>query len=114
MWLQENPAAPVQVPPGKAPGCSSALGCSIQYEFPLRFDWVISLSLFLDKVKSYFDRWGGFFLVLELNHFSLSDFQVEHQYSHIFTVTVRKATNVTKGAIGDMREYFSFYFACLP
>ncbi|NXS17699.1 PA24A phospholipase, partial [Mystacornis crossleyi] len=36
--------------------------------------------------------------------FSLSDFQVEHQYSHIFTVTVRKATNVTKGAIGDMLD----------
>ncbi|NWZ40810.1 PA24A phospholipase, partial [Brachypodius atriceps] len=35
---------------------------------------------------------------------SLSDFQVEHQYSHIFTVTVRKATNVTKGAIGDMLD----------
>ncbi|NWZ99182.1 PA24A phospholipase, partial [Nesospiza acunhae] len=32
------------------------------------------------------------------------DFQVEHQYSHIFTVTVRKATNVTKGAIGDMLD----------
>ncbi|RMC08351.1 hypothetical protein DUI87_14593 [Hirundo rustica rustica] len=31
-------------------------------------------------------------------------FQVEHQYSHIFTVTVRKATNVTKGAIGDMLD----------
>ncbi|XP_031464338.1 cytosolic phospholipase A2 [Phasianus colchicus] len=29
---------------------------------------------------------------------------VEHQYSHIFTVTVRKATNVTKGAIGDMLD----------
>lgn len=29
---------------------------------------------------------------------------VEHQYSHVFTVTVRKATNVTKGAIGDMRR----------
>ncbi|NXM86063.1 PA24A phospholipase, partial [Oenanthe oenanthe] len=28
----------------------------------------------------------------------------EHQYSHIFTVTVRKATNVTKGAIGDMLD----------
>ncbi|NXV99395.1 PA24A phospholipase, partial [Fregetta grallaria] len=34
----------------------------------------------------------------------LSDFQVEHQYSHVFTVTVRKATNVTKGAIGDMLD----------
>nr|XP_009670944.1 PREDICTED: cytosolic phospholipase A2 [Struthio camelus australis] len=29
---------------------------------------------------------------------------VEHQYSHVFTVTVRKATNVTKGAIGDMLD----------
>ncbi|KAK2540197.1 Pla2g4a [Columba guinea] len=29
---------------------------------------------------------------------------VEHQYSHIFTVTVRKATNVTKGAFGDMLD----------
>lgn len=52
-------------------------------------------------------------MVLELNQLSLSDFQVEHQYSHIFTVTVRKATNVTKGAIGDMREYLSFCFAFL-
>ncbi|XP_062353570.1 cytosolic phospholipase A2 isoform X2 [Cinclus cinclus] len=29
---------------------------------------------------------------------------VEHQYSHILTVTIRKATNVTKGAIGDMLD----------
>lgn len=57
----------------------------------------------------------GRFLVLDLNHLSLSDFQVEHQYSHIFTVTVRKATNVTKGAIGDMREYLSILlFFCEP
>lgn len=35
--------------------------------------------------------------------------QVEHQYSHKFTVTVKGAKNVTKGALGDMREYL-FYF----
>uniref|UniRef100_A0A674JKA7 Phospholipase A2 n=1 Tax=Terrapene triunguis TaxID=2587831 RepID=A0A674JKA7_9SAUR len=32
------------------------------------------------------------------------DFQVEHQYSHKLTVTVLKATNVTKGAFGDMLD----------
>uniref|UniRef100_A0A8D0LAQ3 Phospholipase A2 n=1 Tax=Sphenodon punctatus TaxID=8508 RepID=A0A8D0LAQ3_SPHPU len=30
--------------------------------------------------------------------------QVEHQYSHKFTVTVKNATKVTKGAIGDMLD----------
>ncbi|KAF7241273.1 Cytosolic phospholipase A2 [Varanus komodoensis] len=30
--------------------------------------------------------------------------QVEHQYSHTFTVTVKHAKNVTKGAIGDMLD----------
>lgn len=30
--------------------------------------------------------------------------QVEHQYSHKFTVVVLRATKVTKGAFGDMRE----------
>lgn len=30
--------------------------------------------------------------------------QVEHQYSHRFKVTVVRAQNVTKGALGDLRE----------
>lgn len=33
-------------------------------------------------------------------------FQVEHQYSHKFTVVVLHATKVTKGAFGDMRKCF--------
>lgn len=37
------------------------------------------------------------------NLLSLS-LQVEHQYSHKFTVVVLRATKVTKGAFGDMRE----------
>lgn len=30
---------------------------------------------------------------------------MEHQYSHKFTVVVLSATKVTKGTLGDMREY---------
>lgn len=53
MWLQENQVTLVWSlwPFSKATGRSSALRCSIQYEFLLYFDWVISLSRFLDKTK---------------------------------------------------------------
>lgn len=60
----------------------------------------------------------GGVLIFSLTHWSV-DFQVEHQYSHKFTVTVKQAKNVTKGALGDMRKYlyhlitiffFFFYF----
>lgn len=36
--------------------------------------------------------------------------QVEHQYSHRFRVTVVRAENVTKGALGDLRECDVFFF----
>lgn len=39
--------------------------------------------------------------------------QVEHQYSHKFRVTVVRAENVTKGALGDLRECrLCFVSAC--
>ncbi|KAG9483379.1 cytosolic phospholipase A2 [Eleutherodactylus coqui] len=43
---------------------------------------------------------------------------VEHQYSHRFTVTVLRATNVTKGTFGDMLDtpdpYVELYIALAP
>ncbi|NP_001080867.1 cytosolic phospholipase A2 isoform X1 [Xenopus laevis] len=43
---------------------------------------------------------------------------VEHQYSHRFTVTVIKATNVTKGTFGDMLDtpdpYVELYISSAP
>lgn len=43
---------------------------------------------------------------------------VEHQYSHRFTVTVIKATNVTKGTFGDMLDtpdpYVELFISSVP
>lgn len=41
----------------------------------------------------------------------MSKLQVEQQFSHKFTVTVVRAQNVTKGALGDLRKC-SYHF-CL-
>ena len=40
-----------------------------------------------------------------LNSLSFIFFQVEHHYSHKFTVVVLRATKVTKGTFGDMRKF---------
>lgn len=39
--------------------------------------------------------------------------QVEQQFSHKFTVTVIRAQNVTKGALGDLRESHFMFMFCL-
>ena len=72
--------------------------------FQLEYFWFVSRK-----------QWEQFawilYFRLVLNSLLLIFFQVEHHYSHQFTVVVLRATKVTKGTFGDMRK-FSYLLFC--
>ena len=73
--------------------------------FQLEYFWFVSRKHWEQSARILYFRnivWNSLLFIF---------FQVEHHYSHKFTVVVLRATKVTKGTFGDMRK-FSYLLFC--